>query len=429
MRHASSRYWPWRKCSREQREGARMSDREFENYLTLLASLLRLDGGQRKQIAEELRAHLEDRLDELVALGAPHDEAVQRALAEFGDAAGLAASFVKISRGRKRRWIMRVTSFSIAATLLIAAGLFTFWPGRNAAPGAAETLAQVPAVVAAGETPKKNADARDAEVNDILNQRMDIDYEDMPLKDVATALTDRTGVTFYLNAMKLNEASVSPEAPITSHFRRIRLSTWLELALGQHELTYVIRDDIVVITTPEDAENELATRVYDCRDLLAMPAPPGADKFLPARPSPGMGGMGGGMFAVEDQPKSPTDAGGGSGPPQAKGPWTVAPPGGVPASPTPSGGAGGGFSYSGGPVDQSSGPLTEHDLRADNLMNLIMENIDPNTWDDVGGVGSISEYNGLFVVTQTTQTHKKVERVLDMLREAAGLPGPGKVVR
>src|SRR5205085_247851 len=38
--------------------GMNMSDREFENYLTLLASLLRLDPKQRGEIGDELRSHL-----------------------------------------------------------------------------------------------------------------------------------------------------------------------------------------------------------------------------------------------------------------------------------------------------------------------------------------------------------------------------------
>ena len=56
-----------------------MSDREFENYLTLLAGLLRLDGKQRRAIADELRSHLEDRLEELLERGVSKDEAVQQA--------------------------------------------------------------------------------------------------------------------------------------------------------------------------------------------------------------------------------------------------------------------------------------------------------------------------------------------------------------
>ncbi|HZN36792.1 MAG TPA: permease prefix domain 1-containing protein, partial [Pirellulaceae bacterium] len=66
-----------------------MSDREFNNYLTLLAGLLRLGEKQRQAIAEELRSHLEDRLEELLASGMTREEAIRRALAEFGDAAGL----------------------------------------------------------------------------------------------------------------------------------------------------------------------------------------------------------------------------------------------------------------------------------------------------------------------------------------------------
>ena len=63
-----------------------MSDREFDNYLSLLSGLLRLRGKQRDAIAEELRSHLEDRLEELVAQGVAREAAIQQTLAEFGDA-------------------------------------------------------------------------------------------------------------------------------------------------------------------------------------------------------------------------------------------------------------------------------------------------------------------------------------------------------
>ncbi|HEX5102950.1 MAG TPA: hypothetical protein VFV87_04020 [Pirellulaceae bacterium] len=76
-------------------------------------------------------------------------------------------------------------------------------------------------------------------------------------------------------------------------------------------------------------------------------------------------------------------------------------------------------------------PLTEHEKRAQSLIALITTNVDPDRWSEMGGPGSISEYHGLIVVTQTAQTHNKIERVLDMLREAAGLEvgGVKKVVR
>jgi general secretion pathway protein D len=215
----------------------------------------------------------------------------------------------------------------------------------------------------------------------------------------------------------LEEASISLDKAIRINLQQVRLATLLELMLDELELTYVEKDELLIVTTPEDAEATLLIRVYDCRDLLAMEAPPGSDQFVPVPRQ----ARSGGMFSVED-----TGAAGQAANPAAQ-------PGGFGSG----GGLGGSMSsgrqgeLGGGSDEQSSRPMTLHDVRAEQLMDIIMTNVDPQTWDDVGGPGSISEYNGLVVVTQTAQTHKKVERVLDMLREAAGLevPKAGKVVR
>ena len=38
--------------------------------------------------------------------------------------------------------------------------------------------------------------------------------------------------------------------------------------LKELDLTYVIRDEVLKITTPEEAENELLTKVYPVADLV-----------------------------------------------------------------------------------------------------------------------------------------------------------------
>ena len=102
--------------------------------------------------------------------------------------------------------------------------------------------------------------------------------------------------------------------------------------------------------------------------------------------------------------------------------------------------------------------MADHAERAAQLMSIITTNVDWASWvqnvnmmgggNGMGGMGthiganpptekewrrrgSISEYNGLLVITTNAQTHKKIEHVLDMLREAAGLDAAksGKVVR
>lgn len=52
-----------------------MSEQEFESYLRLLARFLNLSGNQRTAIARELRTHMEDQLDELMARGFTREEA------------------------------------------------------------------------------------------------------------------------------------------------------------------------------------------------------------------------------------------------------------------------------------------------------------------------------------------------------------------
>jgi len=364
-----------------------MSDHEFNNYLSLLAGLLRLGEKQRRAIAEELRTHLEDRLEELLARGMSREEATRQALAEFGDAAGLAAQFASISGGRRRRWLMRAISFSAAAMVLIAAGLAIFWPGRHAGPGAATVEAQAPKAAAAANPPGESEPEGKPRIGDVLNQSMDFVFEEKPLKDVAQFLMDKMDITILLNVKALNDAGVNIDAPVTFRARNLRLSTGLDLLLKELDLTYVDRGELIQITTPEDSEQDLQTRIYDCRDLLGWPWA-GMDR----RPGSDPAGATISALSAAANPSAQTIAG-------------------VTGKPTPA----------------AASRTTEHDERAQRLMKLIAGCCDPPSWDDVGGPGSVGDYYGLFIISQTDRTHRKVERFLDQLREAAGIDDPKPV--
>jgi RND family efflux transporter MFP subunit len=119
-----------------------MSEQEFELYLKLLSRCLNLTPGQREQIADELRDHLEQRLEELAQAGVPREKAVVQALDEFGDAAILAGSFASVARLKRRRFLMRLSLGSVGvltAVLLIA---FAFWPENRAVRGPERVVAQ-----------------------------------------------------------------------------------------------------------------------------------------------------------------------------------------------------------------------------------------------------------------------------------------------
>ncbi|MCH2211360.1 MAG: VWA domain-containing protein [Fuerstiella sp.] len=85
----------------------------------------------------------------------------------------------------------------------------------------------------------------------------------------------------------------------------IPLRTALKLIFGKTDdpaLTYVIQDDVMTITTVEEAnsENSQVTRVYQVGDLVIPPIPPMGGGMMGGGMGGGMmgGGMGGGMFSV-----------------------------------------------------------------------------------------------------------------------------------
>jgi RND family efflux transporter MFP subunit len=119
-----------------------MSEQEFELYLKLLSRCLKLTAAQRDQIADELRDHLEQRLEELARAGVPREKAVFQALDEFGDAAVLAGEFATIARLKRRRFLMRLSFGSVAALAVAILIAFAFWPGNRAVHGPALVVAQ-----------------------------------------------------------------------------------------------------------------------------------------------------------------------------------------------------------------------------------------------------------------------------------------------
>src|SRR6185295_19004044 len=78
------------------------------------------------------------------------------------------------------------------------------------------------------------------------------------------------------------------------------------------------------------------------------------------------------------------------------------------------GGFGGSGSAPGG-MPRGGGVIADFD----SLIELITTTIDPDSWDDVGGPGSIAEFatNLSLVISQTQETHDKIDRLLAQLRE------------
>lgn len=244
-----------------------------------------------------------------------------------------------------------------------------------------------------------------------LKQKTNHIYPDTSLQDVVESHSAQLEIPIVIDRRALEDAGIGTDKTINATLTAFPTDRFLDLICDELSLAWTVRDGYVLITTPEKLSTILEVRVYNCSDLIEMvkkpaPAQLGGGSFgggsfggSPGGTAPSGGSTqqksGGGFFAVQF---------GGAAPPAAEG--------------TP-GGSGEGL------------VATSDELIPDNdsLIDLIQSTVDPEAWSDAGGTGSIEVYHGgLLVINQNGQVHRRVEQVLEMMRQAKKAQ-PGTVFR
>lgn len=95
-------------------------------------------------------------------------------------------------------------------------------------------------------------------------------YSDTPLSKVVEFLRDEYEVEVQLDLKALDDLGLSPDDPITVNLRHISLESALTMMLRQLDLTYVIVDETLLITSEEEALTRLVVGVYPVGDILAV---------------------------------------------------------------------------------------------------------------------------------------------------------------
>ncbi|MEX2121198.1 MAG: hypothetical protein WD847_16515 [Pirellulales bacterium] len=118
----------------------------------------------------------------------------------------------------------------------------------------------------------KNADAGasgpEERIKAALAEPTELDFIDTPLNDAIDILKARHGIEIQLDTPALTGAGVGSDTPLTMSVRGITLRSALRLLLDQHELTSVIRNEVLLITSKTEAEGLLETKVYPVGDLV-----------------------------------------------------------------------------------------------------------------------------------------------------------------
>ena len=145
-----------------------------------------------------------------------------------------------------------------------------------------------------------------------LDQPTKMEYVEIPLRDAIASLAEQHEIPIRLDEARLTDEGVQLEQPMTLSVDGITLKSGLKLLLQPLQLTYVVEDEVLKITTATDATEKLSTRVYPVGDLVVSPnaMSMGGMGMLGGGMGGGMGGMGGGFgggFNVADPTEIPPE--------------------------------------------------------------------------------------------------------------------------
>jgi sRNA-binding protein len=101
-----------------------------------------------------------------------------------------------------------------------------------------------------------------------LKQPIDVSFVEVPISDVMERLQETLKIPIQLDLKALADAGVAADTPVTRNLRGISARKTLELILRELDLTWVIRNNVLLITTPEQADHILENKVYDVGDLV-----------------------------------------------------------------------------------------------------------------------------------------------------------------
>lgn len=96
-----------------------------------------------------------------------------------------------------------------------------------------------------------------------------LEFSGAPLNEVVNFVRDEYNIEVQLDLPALDDLGISSEEHIDVNLRNISLGAALRILLRQLDLTYVIDNEVLLITSEEEALTRLQVAVYPVGDILA----------------------------------------------------------------------------------------------------------------------------------------------------------------
>ncbi|HBU37307.1 MAG TPA: hypothetical protein DEB70_05820, partial [Planctomycetaceae bacterium] len=246
-----------------------------------------------------------------------------------------------------------------------------------------------------------------------LTNQVEAKYQSQPLTEVLDDLARQAGVPLHVDLAGLESESVGTDTPVTiSLDQSISLKSALKLLLEPLHLDFVVRDEVLKITSPLLVQGEVYSVSYPVADLV-IPIPNFSDSEIGMNSAMKAGFSHVGPQVEVGRPPTGITNGMGTSPTTGTGS----------SNPNVLGQLQGGSLGGGSTVTPGVGNSGGSQADFQSLIELITQTVAPTTWNTVGGPGAVMPFqtNLSLVISQTQEVHEEIADLLDQLRRLQDL--------
>ncbi len=179
-----------------------------------------------------------------------------------------------------------IAPFFLTITLVVASSTFGQQQGfgqpvatpatPQAAPAKPAATTATPAAAAPAPKVKPTPSTvatTEAEVKERLERKISLDLdENKTFEDLAQTIAEKTGIQVFIDAKGAGALGITMGSPVIKEPLKctdITLTTVLRRILAEQDLTYVIDDGMLLITSVDEAKtNHVSIKIYDVGDIL-----------------------------------------------------------------------------------------------------------------------------------------------------------------
>ena len=149
-------------------------------------------------------------------------------------------------------------------------------PADPFAPNAANRSVQqakkpkaIPAkVLESKAVPQRDPSDANERIRSVLSDSTSQEFIDTPLEEAIVRLSQSHDIPIMLDNRALEEVGLTTDMPVTISLKNVTLRSFLRLMLREFDLTYVVKSEVLLITTHEAAEQNKVLEMYTFPESL-----------------------------------------------------------------------------------------------------------------------------------------------------------------